>query len=104
LSLPPIKGRTPFGKSLLAGGGPAGAWQRSVDGDRHGIAPPNLLPASPLRQACPMNQRPRMHSITETRDWAKILLAAGAAIALVILAAKGELSAAAIAAAGSFLR
>ncbi len=51
-----------------------------------------------------MNQRPRMHSITETRDWAKILLAAGAAIALVILAAKGELSAAAIAAAGSFLR
>lgn len=51
-----------------------------------------------------MNQPPRSHNITETRDWAKILFAAGAAVALVILAAKGDLSAAALAAAGSFLR
>lgn len=51
-----------------------------------------------------MSKRPSSHIITETRDWARIVLAAGIALAAVILAVRGDLSAAVIAAAAGLLR
>lgn len=51
-----------------------------------------------------MSLRPPSHTITETRDWARIVLAAGIGLATVILAARGDLSAAVVTAAASLLR
>lgn len=45
-----------------------------------------------------------LHSITETRDWSRILLSAAVGIAVIILAAHGDLSAAVLTAAGALLR
>lgn len=51
-----------------------------------------------------MSKRPPSHIVTETRDWARIVLATGTGIAIVILAAQGDLTAAVLAAAGALLR
>jgi hypothetical protein len=51
-----------------------------------------------------MRRRNPSHHISETRDWSRILLSAGIGIAVVILAAQGELTAAGLAAAGALLR
>ena len=39
-----------------------------------------------------MSKRPASHTITETRDWARIVLAAGFALAFVVLAVKGDIT------------
>ena len=64
----------------------------------------NLLPGRRSAHAQLMSQRPSSHTITETRDWARIVLAAGIGLAVVILAAQGDLSAAVVTAAASLLR
>lgn len=46
-----------------------------------------------------MSQRPPSHTVTETRDWAKIVLAAGIALTFVILALRGDVSGSALIAA-----
>lgn len=43
-----------------------------------------------------------LHTITETRDWSRILLSA--ALGIAIITAQGDLSAAVIAAAGALVR
>ena len=51
-----------------------------------------------------MRTRHPHHQIAETRDWARIVLAAGVGIALVILSLQGELSAAVVGAAAAIIR
>lgn len=51
-----------------------------------------------------MSKRNPHHTVTETRDWARIVLAAGLGIATIVLAIQGDLSAAVVAAAASLLR
>ena len=51
-----------------------------------------------------MSTRRPAHQITETRDWARIVLACGVGLALVIMAAHGDLSAAVVAGAAGLLR
>ena len=48
--------------------------------------------------------KPPLHNITETRDWSRILLSLGIGIAVIILAAQGDLTAAVVAAAGTLIR
>lgn len=51
-----------------------------------------------------MSKRNPLHTVTETRDWAKIVLAAGVSVAVILLAAQGDLSAAVVTAAAGLLR
>lgn len=65
--------------------------------------PANLLGTRPPLHARPMSKR-SLHTIAETRDWSRILLSLSVGIAVIILAAQGDLSAAVLAAAGAVLR
>lgn len=51
-----------------------------------------------------MSTRRPNHQITETRDWAKIVLACGVSLSLIVLAVQGEFSPAVIASAAGLLR
>ena len=51
-----------------------------------------------------MIRRNPNHNISETRDWARMILAAGVAVAMIVVAAQGEVPAAALAHAISLLR
>lgn len=63
----------------------------------------NLLRASARRHAGTMSKR-SLHTITETRDWSRILLSFSVGIAVIILAAQGDLTAAVVTAAGALIR
>lgn len=65
--------------------------------------PANLLRAPRRRHAGTMSKR-SSHTITESRDWSRILLSFAVGVAVIILAARGDLSAAALTAAGTLLR
>jgi hypothetical protein len=51
-----------------------------------------------------MSRRNPNHIITETRDWAKVVLAAGVGVSLVVLSFQGDLSAAVLLSALGWLR
>lgn len=51
-----------------------------------------------------MRRRNPNHHIAETRDWSRMLLSMGIAIAIVIVAAQGELTIAVLTAMGALLR
>lgn len=88
---------------------PKRLWTRRgrPDGDggtgRASLRPANLLPAATRRHAGTMSKR-SLHTITETRDWSRILLSAAVGIAVIILAAQGDLTAAVLTAAGALVR